>query len=533
MEQVFYQKSVGLIYGMSLYASGYQSSRSIEQNYSAIFVQAEFKTTNRIWTSSYTSYLEVYWHDNRENIDKFISSIPISSVGYNSSYYANGWVNVYHNSDGNLSGYVIAKFVKGGTSSYTPNTVSVNTDWTALWGIPRTSSFDIQNNMIIGNTYRISINKSVESFRHVLSYTFRNFRENINSIANKADTFIDWTIPTKLLKLITNGSEDSVRIFCDTYNGDTKIGTSYIDRRLIVDSNLKPIIEWSSLSDGNEIIKNANLGLYLNNKSYPMISLITKGIEDSVISKYAISINSEPEVVYENLDALNLYLKNKTYKMGVNEIAVYVIDSRTHKSEIDKLYFKNVEYGSPNVNKIYISRCKNLEGVESGDGTIVKITAECSSSKIEKDNQSINNIYIKVRYKSHDSEQWSNFINVFNGENYIYNSNLIFDGEFLTSKRYIFEIYIYDNIEMIEAGYNGSDIPNEVQLNKFIKINKEILTGFDLINFHPSGNSIAFGKKSEALNSDKMIEIRMDDIKIEGATIWYNNKKFLWYEESE
>ena len=124
-------------YTYNLTASFNENSTNTSSNTSNVTVTATIKSNGASWSSSYNSTLIIYWHDNRENYDRQVASINLKSLGINASASASGTINVTHNNDGTLSGYAYASFTKGGTSSYTPYTSGVTTDWTALTKIDR------------------------------------------------------------------------------------------------------------------------------------------------------------------------------------------------------------------------------------------------------------------------------------------------------------------------------------------------------------------------------------------------------------
>jgi len=124
-------------HGYTLNASFWENSTSTPNNTSNITCKATLTSQGAAWSSSYNSTLTIYWHDNRENYDRQVASINLSSLGINASAAAQGTINVTHKDDGSLSGYAYAYFTKGGTSSYTPNSGGVSNGWTALTKINR------------------------------------------------------------------------------------------------------------------------------------------------------------------------------------------------------------------------------------------------------------------------------------------------------------------------------------------------------------------------------------------------------------
>lgn len=128
--------SYGAYYGFSV--SFTENSTSTPNNTSNITCSASIWSENRSgWSAGSNSTLTVYWHDNRENYDRWVASISFSGVGVGETKTASGTIDVTHNDDGALSGYAYAYFAKGGSSAYAPASSGLTTDWTPLTAIAR------------------------------------------------------------------------------------------------------------------------------------------------------------------------------------------------------------------------------------------------------------------------------------------------------------------------------------------------------------------------------------------------------------
>ena len=128
--------SYGAYYGFSV--SFTENSTSTPNNTSNITCSASIWSENRSgWSAGSNSTLTVYWHDNRENYDRYVASISFSGVGSGETKTTSGTINVTHNDDGALSGYAYAYFAKGGSSAYAPASSGLTTDWTPLTAIAR------------------------------------------------------------------------------------------------------------------------------------------------------------------------------------------------------------------------------------------------------------------------------------------------------------------------------------------------------------------------------------------------------------
>ena len=159
--------SYGAYYGFSV--SFTENSTSTPNNTSNITCSASIWSENRSgWSAGSNSTLTVYWHDNRENYDRYVASISFSSLGVGETKTASGTIDVTHNDNGDLSGYAYAYFGKGGSSAYTPASSGLTTDWTPLTKIDRYATltsapnFNDEQNPTI--TYNVP-NKNITSLQ--------------------------------------------------------------------------------------------------------------------------------------------------------------------------------------------------------------------------------------------------------------------------------------------------------------------------------------------------------------------------------
>lgn len=127
-------------------------STDAASNTSWVYVRGTLKSGNYNWSagSTHPSTLNVYWHDNNENYDRFVTSKTLYGISKNSAEKAEGWITVNHKSDGTVSGYSYVTWTRGSSSSsYVPNDGSVVTEWAALTTIPRkaelTTTYDFND----------------------------------------------------------------------------------------------------------------------------------------------------------------------------------------------------------------------------------------------------------------------------------------------------------------------------------------------------------------------------------------------------
>src|SRR5699024_8247153 len=112
------------------------------------------------------------------------------------------------------------------TNDFSPNNAFVS-DSMQLTTIPRASSVSVSN-YDLGQNIGIVIGKKVSSFTSTL--TFKIGKKYGNIVEKTNDSNYIWVMSDSLIKEIKasnpNTKNISVTIYCDTYNGDTKIGST-------------------------------------------------------------------------------------------------------------------------------------------------------------------------------------------------------------------------------------------------------------------------------------------------------------------
>lgn len=151
---------------------------------------------------------------------------------------------VYHNADGTKT--VSADFTWDSKNSYV-GTITGNASKT-LTTIPRASSVTATD-ANIGSASTISINRASTSFTHTLTYSFSNLSGTI--ITKTSNTSVGWTVPTNFYEKIPNDTTGTVTITCDTYSGETKIGTKTTTMTISVPESSKPVVDSATVIDTN------------------------------------------------------------------------------------------------------------------------------------------------------------------------------------------------------------------------------------------------------------------------------------------
>lgn len=391
----------GAYYGLT--ASFNENSTNIANNTSNITCTATISSENRSgWSSSYNSTLIIYWHDNRENYDRQVASINMTSLGVGESKSASGTINVTHKDDGTLSGYAYASFTKGGTSSYTPNSNGVTTDWTALTTIARASQPSINSypnntpDFNIGDTITIHMNRKSTAFTHTVTLYFGNYSYQIATGVTDNCTLDTSTIANELYQQIPTANVGEGNITVQTYNGSTLIGSKYcLFYAHVVNSS--PTFNQAYLDSNSTTtaITGNNQQIIRNN------STLQVNISNAEAKNYA-TLSSSKVVINGQTYTASFSGSSATFNIGELNISdnitavVSVTDSRGITTSHDLLItVLNWELPTAIIN---IQRENNFYSE-----TNINVNAEYSSL----DNK--NTISIKVRYKKVSDATYSNW----------------------------------------------------------------------------------------------------------------------------
>ena len=154
-------------------------------------------------------------------------------------------ITVGHNADGTKSFGFSAQFA--GSGGWSPGTLTIGSGVFTLTTIPRTSSVSGQTTAV-GSTMAITINRSSSSFTHTLRY---GFGSKSDTIATNVGANYSWAVPENFAEEMPSSTSARGTIWCDTYSGSTKIGTSSYIFTVTVPDSMKPTLTSISLVDTN------------------------------------------------------------------------------------------------------------------------------------------------------------------------------------------------------------------------------------------------------------------------------------------
>lgn len=378
---------------------------------------------------------------------------------------------ITHNADGtktiNISGQVTGPSGTGleGKSSWGDSNVNLDT-------IPRASQPTLSSASVnMGNSVTITTNRVSNSFTHTISYSFGSASGTIAT--NVADS-TTWTPPITLANQIPNSTSGTCTITCTTYNGDTLIGTKTVGLTLNVPSSVVPTVSIGTLTEANTTMQGLNWGVFVQNKSQLNIPITAAGSYSSTIASVVTTINN---VTFNGTNVTTSILVTA----GNNTISTTVTDSRGRTATTTKTY-NVVAYSNPTITTVQAQRCLS-DGTLSDEGTYLLYSFDGSISSVSNNNAHTFRIGHKLT-----SVSTYTYTNIDTSNYSINKSDQVLNLNLSTSNSYDI---IFEAIDSFMTN----------------AINRTIDTGFDLLNFNPSGKSMAIGKVSEAGANEELLEI--------------------------
>lgn len=297
-----------------------------------------------------------------------------SVMNYNGSAtitIASGTETVEHNDDGNKTisfGFSISSL----NYDYLPGSANASGNM-ALTFIARASQPSLvtypentQNVGDFGTTIPIHMNRKSNQFTHTVRYEFGDLSGTcINADTGKAATGIEngftWKIPESFMNQIPEDLSGSGRIYVDTYNGSTKIGTKYSGFTATVPESVKPSVSMTleDVTGVDDIYGSPVKGL-----SKIKITVNATPAYSSPIASYQITANG---VKYSTKEATTGFLTGKD-----SVITVTATDKRERPNS-DEYEMTVQDYAPPSITALTAIRC-NQDGTTNKRGTYIKAT---------------------------------------------------------------------------------------------------------------------------------------------------------------
>lgn len=382
-------------------------------------------STETFWSGNIKAgQLSIYWHDNNNGTDVWLDDLNIWEIGYDqSSRSITSSITVSHKSDGTLSGYAKATWVKdgAGTPYYAPNDGTAETEWVALTTIPRASTPTITPSTFsvpaTSGTLTINTNRASSSFTHTITLKIGN-----TTIATKtgvgASTTINLAdISNSILQQIPNATSTSITVTCVTYSGSTNIGTKTKTITANVSNDAAPTFSDFTFADTNATTTaiTGNNSVMISGKSTIAATISAANAAtanySASMAKYTFAVaglyadeNYSASAITKTLGSPTV--ANNELPSAMRDLTVSAIDSRGLSTAVTKAV-TIVPYQAPTVNATAL----RVNGFEND--TTISISG--TFSRIEVSGTAKNTVNsssgVKYRYKAQSTSTWGSWTN--------------------------------------------------------------------------------------------------------------------------
>lgn len=426
-----------------------QNSQSVSNNTSNVTVSVNVYRTNTGYTTygTGTIYCKI---DGTTYSASITSDDKITSSGIT---LFSKTLTIEHNADGTktlaTSAWIDHSQFSSSAQSYSQK----------LTTIPRATTPTVSSTSVnLGSSVTITMDRASSSFDHTLRYSFAG---SSGTIGSDIGTSKEWTVPLSLADKIPKATSGSLIIYCDTYNGSTKIGTKSVTITVKVPSSVVPTISSVALSEATSGLA-AKFGAYVQNKSTLKVVISAAGAYSSTITSYSTKI-------------LNKTYTGSTFTSGVLtssgsvSVAVTVKDSRG-RTATKTATVTVLAYVNPEIHSFSAKRC-NSDGSTNLEGEYVKLAYAFDISSLSNKNDKTYTISYKL-------QSATSYTTLTSGEVYSADTELIPTTVFNGDNSYHIKLAISDYF-------------------KTVSYIVEVSTAFTLMDFHYSGQGIAFGKVAE------------------------------------
>lgn len=458
-----------------------ESDVSIEGNTSTLKITIKFSPNN---TSTYFSSKTLNCTCNGV---KKTASVSLSKGGSVSKTFT--FTGIQHNTDGTKS---VSWSWSCATGTSVLGTIS-DSGTKALTTIQRYAKITSVSGFSTGSTIAVSYHSYSANYTYELFVQYgeegASFKIYENIDGSVGDHTLNITVGNSYFNVYPNDTSAEIVYGITTFIDAT---TSYDDTYLTtieLRPNVIPSATIGTLTEADSTMQDLNWKdgnnkpIFVQNHSKLYIPVTGSGVNNSTIKKLQIYIQNQ-SWSKENSTSYT-FTSNTLTTSGSNSIKAIATDSRNRDNNTNPTYktFNVVEYSNPKIEIAQAQRCKQ-DGTLDDEGTYVKFSFKGSISPCSNHNDST----FIISYKKTTDEYYT-CVNLSTAYS-INLSNQI--SSFTISKDYTYDIKF-----------------SAVDSFTTTEIVRTLDTGFDLLNFNPSGKAMAIGKVSEAASNENLLEVAL------------------------
>lgn len=448
----------------SLVFSWWENSQSIADNTTNIGWKMELVATayGKISASATCPWKVVV------NGKEYTGDVNVGIGNNQTKTLASGTITIAHEDDGSKEFSYSFEQYFGITFSGNWITTVSGSGTGELTDIPRVSTLTGSNGTL-GTAQKLVINRKADTLKHRITYNSGDSSGYVNGSTDflTGDSYT-WTPPLSLAVENPTGTSVQVVLSLWTYAPDgTHIGTETLTLTYAIPSSVIPSISQITVTDTTE---------YSDIYGQPVQGLSKLKIEIETVEAYG------SEIVEGVISFNGAKFNTNPAETGVlresGELSVYVTvkDQRGRTGSKEKLVWA-LAYAPPKVSALTVHRC-NADGTDNDKGLYIRVNFSATVTRMNGLNTAA---YYLEYYPNGDPNNVT--VVEFPELNNIYT---------VTDKSYIFAA---DE----NTSYSARVIAEDA--HKYDERSTNASTAFTLINHHPSGRGIGFGKVSERENA--------------------------------
>ena len=298
---------------------------------------------------------------------------------------ATGSITLGHDSDGQKS---FAVTIQAAVYNSAVN-ARANKTFT-LDRIYRTSTLS-SDNFTMGTAGTITVTRGNNTYTHTVTYSFGSQTGTI--VTKSSSTSISFTPSTSLASQVPNATSGILTLTCETFNGNTSLGTTSITKTLNVPDSIKPTVSSATYANTNN-----SLGVYLATFSAVRVTAIsaTAGT-GATIQSYSTTFNGQ---TYNGTSFTTAIPATS----GSYNLVITVTDSRGRTGT--KTYtIAYAAYSAPTLS--FTAVRTDASGNADDTGAYMKFTMTGTACSVKSGSTEKNSATGKIEYRTVGSNSWT------------------------------------------------------------------------------------------------------------------------------
>lgn len=470
----YYYSNQSYAYQLGLYVT--TVSQSVENNTSTIYWRLDLLKHSSAYSiagGSAIFYVAINGVARMNESIYFAMSSGQTSIGMR-----DGYVTIPHGSDGNAAFGVAFSFTSQTSAAYFPGSMSGSGTYTCAYIARATTPTLSADTAELGSSVTITASPATSTFSHKLYYQIGNAEKvSISTLAAGTTTYA-WTVPEGIADSFTASTSGTVSVVCETYSGDSLIGTRTVNLTVTIPATMVPTISNVTIAEATAGLA-AKFGAYVQGKSTLSIATSASGVHGSTIDSIAVDVGG---TAYSGASVTTGVLNTS----GSVTVTVTVTDSRG-RTAVSSSTVSVTAYSAPTITVAEAVRCDS-DGTANEEGTNIKFTYKFNVAPVGDNNDKS----LKIQYKNGNT--WTDLYTV---SAYTGDSSYVSTVTFSIDNTY--------DVRFVATDYFSTTT-----------IQKQVAPSFVLMDFGAGGKSMAIGQRSS--NNGKL-EVDLPSVFHNGAVL--------------